>query len=48
MDSNYGADETYGTVEFDVTNLPLDEPLRKTFLFNEVGYFINKSSTKKH
>ena len=36
MDSNYSVDEIYGTVEFDIGSVLPEQPIVKTFSFNEV------------
>ena len=36
MDSNYAMDEVYGVVEFEISSLPLNTAVKKTFRFNEV------------
>lgn len=41
MDSNLTMDETYGTVEMDITALPVEEEVIKSFRFNEVCYDFN-------
>ena len=46
MDSNITVDETYGTVEFDVENLPLNKRVRKCFLFNEVSEILKLSDVE--
>jgi len=37
MDSNIALDQTMGSVEYDVVQLPLNETVKKTFFFNEVS-----------
>ena len=37
MDSNVTVDETYGTVEIDINQIPLDKLIVKTFRFKEVN-----------
>nr|XP_039269364.1 cytosolic phospholipase A2-like isoform X2 [Styela clava] len=37
MDSNYALDETIGAVEFDLSKVPMDETLKKTFNFFETS-----------
>uniref|UniRef100_H2Z676 Phospholipase A2 n=1 Tax=Ciona savignyi TaxID=51511 RepID=H2Z676_CIOSA len=37
MDANYAVDEKLGSVEFDVSTIPLEETVFKTFSFNETS-----------
>ena len=37
MESNYTMDEVYGSTKFEISSLPLNQTVQKTFKFNKVG-----------